>query len=293
VARYNKTSCYKCGAIRQDKQIGLEETPEEHIARLVEVFREVRRVLKNDATLWVNYGDTYLCQQGKGFNGNKRLDEANRKIRVKRFLPPKSLLGMPWRLAFALQDDGWILRQDIIWEKPSCMPESVTDRCTKSHEYIFLLAKSRKYYYDNEAIKEPCRQSNVVDFLRRKTLDNKGAGQGTYEEVRPDLCRSRADYMPADFMRNKRSVWSVATEGYTGAHFATFPKALIRPCIRAGSRYGGIVLDPFFGSGTTGIVALEEGRKCIGIELNPEYVALAQDRIDKASAQMRLPMEVY
>ncbi|MCL2474853.1 MAG: site-specific DNA-methyltransferase [Chloroflexi bacterium] len=286
VARFNKYNCHQCGAKRIDRQIGLEETPQEHIQRLIAVFAEVKRVLTDDGTLWINYGDTYLQQQGKGWNGQeKRLNEANRAIKVKSPLPPKNLLGMPWRLAFALQSNGWILRQEIIWAKGNPMPESVKDRCTKSHEHIFLLAKKPKYYFDHQAIKEPCSSSNIADFIRRKTLNNKGKGNGTYEEVRPDLCRSRQDYMPSNFMRNKRSVWHVNSKGFKEAHFATFPKALITPCILAGSAKGDTVLDPFCGSGTSGVVAKQYGRNFIGIDLNSDYCAMAQKRIEQTPCQ--------
>lgn len=235
-----------------DQQIGLEKTPDEFVNKLVEVFREVRRVLKDDGTLWLNLGDSY---------GDKQL------------------LGIPWKVAFALQADGWYLRQDIIWSKPNPMPEPVKDRCTKSHEYIFLLSKSPKYYYDHEAIKEDCSENNIQDFMRRKTLNNKGKGSGTYEEARPDLARSRSDYMPSDFKRNKRSVWEVTPKPYSGAHFAVYPPELIEPCILAATKKGDTVLDPFGGSGTTAGVALKHKRKAILCELNPEYASIVDDRI--------------
>ena len=302
-------------------QIGLEETPEAYIERLVAVFREVWRVLRDDGTLWVNIGDSY-AGSGKGGQSNEKRSEnwqPQYGNKGKTYgLKPKDLIGIPWMLAFALRADGWYLRQDIIWHKPSPMPESVTDRCTKAHEYIFLLSKSARYYFNNEAIREPCSPANVHDFLARKTLDNKSNGAGSYEDARPDLCRSRDAYMPDDFMRNKRdvwelkqnprpfakkgnndrndtgniyvdngyrqkrNVWAVATKPYSGAHFAVFPPDLIRPCIRAGSRQGGIVLDPFIGSGTTAEVAIEECRGCIGIELNPEYAEMARKRMNQA-----------
>tara|TARA_Y100000015_G_scaffold25804_1_gene24920 strand:+ start:194 stop:1072 length:879 start_codon:yes stop_codon:yes gene_type:complete len=235
-----------------DEQIGLEQTPDEFVNKLVEVFGEVRKVLKDDGTLWLNLGDSY---------GDKQL------------------FGIPWRVAFALQADGWYLRQDIIWSKPNPMPEPVKDRCTKSHEYIFLLSKSPKYYYDHEAIKEDCSESNIQDFMRRKTLNNKGKGSGTYEEARPDLARSRSDYMPSDFKRNKRSVWEVTTKPYSGAHFAVYPSELIEPCILAATKKGDTVLDPFGGSGTTAGVALKNKRKAILLELNPDYASMVDDRI--------------
>ena len=241
-------------------QIGAESTPEEYIERLTEIFREVRRVLRPDGTLWLNIGDGYAAKATAGIKA-------------------KDLIGIPWMLAFALRADGWFLRQDIIWHKPNAMPESVKDRCTKSHEYIFLLTKSPRYYFDHEAIKEPCSEANVRDFQRRKTMNNKGRGLGTYEEARPDLCRSREAYMPKDFRRNRRDVWSIPTHPYKGAHFATFPEKLIEPCVLAGSPEGGTVLDPFTGSGTTGVVAKRTGRNFVGVELNPEYQQMAVDRI--------------
>ena len=234
-------------------QLGLEATPEAYIAAMVDVFRCVRDVLAEDGTLWLNLGDSYGAS--------------------------KQLLGVPWRLALALQGDGWCLRQDIIWHKPNVMPEAVTDRCTKSHEYLFLLTKSAQYFYDNDAIREPCSEANVRDFLARKTLDNKGGGDGTYGEARPDLCRSRDAYMPKDFMRNRRSVWTVNTKPFVGAHFATFPPALIEPCILAGTREGDTVLDPFMGSGTTAMVAKHNGRRYLGCELNPDYAVMQRDRV--------------
>lgn len=301
-----------------DGQIGLEQTPDEYIARLVEVFTEVRRALADDGTLWVNIGDSYA---GSGKGGAKHPDNAKHyKQGTSRGMigseatthvswgavKPKNLLGIPWRLAFALQSDGWYLRQDIIWSKPNPMPESVTDRCTKSHEYIFLLSKSPRYYFDAVAISEravgfddsPPRGSEgafgTSQQGRRKGNNLTFRGGGIYTNG-----KSFANSVPAEReshgntpnptgLRNKRSVWTVATVGYKEAHFATFPPELIRPCIRAGCRPGGTVLDPFFGSGTTGEVALQEGRQVIGIELNPDYVALAHDRCDPWDAQTRL-----
>jgi DNA modification methylase len=253
-------------------QIGLEDTPDAFCAALVDVFREVRRVLRDDGTCWVNLGDTYLAQQGEGFNGQKRLDHANRNVKVKRPIgvKPKDLCGIPWRVAFALQADGWYLRSDIIWSKPNPMPESVTDRPTKAHEYLFLLSKRASYYYDAEAISEGQVSNGFGGFSNKSTL----------KSVRLD-----ASHKPSlvnaenDGMRNKRSVWHIATQPYPEAHFATFPEALIEPCILAGSRVGDTVLDPFNGSGTTGAVAIRHQRNYIGIELNPAYVALAEKRI--------------
>ncbi|MFZ6767803.1 DNA-methyltransferase [Undibacterium sp. Di26W] len=296
-----------------DGQIGLEETPERFIANLVEVFRCVRDVLTQDGTLWVNIGDSYAAGKvgrtdagrNLGGGGNK-LGSGNPGGGVPRKpsdgFKSKDLIGIPWMLAFALRADGWYLRQDIIWHKPNPMPESVTDRCTKAHEYVFLLSKTEQYFYDHEAVKEPAkgiqsgtgvgwnkvsdtdpRDSRGMDRGRSKRdsfkrEDSKRAqaipGQllGTH---RPD--RAESEY-PID-KRNRRSVWTIATKPYKGAHFATFPPALVEPCILAGSRPGDIVLDPFIGSGTTAEVALRHGRKFIGCELNQEYEALQDKRI--------------
>lgn len=242
-----------------DAQIGLEQSPEEYVKELVNVFREVKRVLRQDGTLWLNLGDSY-SGSGKG--------PAD--------LKPKDLIGIPWLVAFALQADGWYLRQDIIWAKPNPMPESVTDRCTKSHEYIFLLSKSRKYYYNSEAIQEPARvgysseefiPSSYKDLADNKNI--KSAAVGASSNNRSDEWK---------MTRNKRDVWTINTQPYKGAHFAVMPEALVKPCILAGSKVGDIVLDPFLGSGTVGLVALELHRKVIGIELNPEYAEIARKR---------------
>ena len=242
-----REDCPLCGAKRTDKQLGLEPTPEKFISNMVKLFQEVKRVLRDDATCWINMGDSYLSQQGKGFNGQKRLDDESRNNPVARpsHIKPKDLAGVPWTLALALRDDGWFLRSDIIWHKPNPMPESVTDRPTKAHEYIFLLSKRGKYYYDADAIREGSIAAG----------ETRGA-------------------------RNKRDVWTVATFAYPEAHFATFPPKLIEPCILAGCPEGGTVLDPFSGSGTTGVVALRHNRNYIGIELNPEYAAMSRRRIE-------------
>ena len=234
----------------QEGQLGLEPTPEEYVSKMVEVFREVRRVLTTDGTCWLNIGDSYFSST-KGTQGAK----------------PKDLVGIPWRLAFALQADGWCLRQDIIWAKPNPMPESVTDRCTKSHEYVFLLSKSSSYYYDNQAIKEV--GTGKSGTWSKKTHEAR-IGHGAF----------RKEYTPpADGLRNKRDVWFIPTKPFNGAHFAVMPEALVEPCILAGCPEGGVVLDPFFGSGTVGVVAIKHNRKYIGIELNPEYVEIAKDRL--------------
>tara|TARA_R110002051_G_C8597111_1_gene479814 strand:- start:2 stop:808 length:807 start_codon:yes stop_codon:yes gene_type:complete len=266
----------------------MEETPEEYVANMVKVFSEVKRVLTKEGTLWLNLGDSYAGNCSRTSSGRAGMGKEREGIysRSGKGLKSKDLVGIPWRVAFALQADGWYLRQDIIWHKPNPMPESVTDRCTKSHEYIFLLSKSPKYYYDHEVIKERCAESNIEDFKRRKTLDNKGKGKGTYEEARPDLSRGRDADMPDDFMRNKRSVWTVNTKPYPEAHFATFPKKLIRPCIHAGCPKGGVVLDPFGGSGTTAEVANELQRDAILCELNPEYCKLIEKRLSLTQMEM-------
>jgi DNA modification methylase len=239
-------------------QLGHEETPTEYVEKLVEIFSQVRRVLAEDGTLWLVIGDSYRSRASDG-------------------VKPKDLIGIPWMLAFALRDDGWYLRSDIVWHKPNVMPSSVKDRPTSSHEFVFLLSKSQKYYYDYEAIREPCSPENVKDHLRRKTKDNKGGGK--YGEQRPDLGRSRDSYISADFMRNKRDVWSINLKHYKGAHCAVFPETLVEPCLLAGCPVGGIVLDPFFGSGTVGVVAKQNNRNYVGIELNEKYCELAKQRI--------------
>tara|TARA_R100000951_G_scaffold88040_1_gene76042 strand:- start:38 stop:1021 length:984 start_codon:yes stop_codon:yes gene_type:complete len=236
-----KNECPKCGAVRKDSQLGLEETPEEFVENLVKVFREVKRVLRDDGTVWLNLGDSY-SSGGRSTTTNQSLrgdkDYGVTRPKPSKGIKPKDLIGIPWRVALALQADGWYLRQDIIWHKPNPMPESVQDRCTKSHEYIFLLSKNEKYYFDNEAIKEDAESEK----------------------------------------KNKRSVWTVSTKPFKGAHFATFPPDLIEPCILAGCPKDGVVLDPFMGSGTTGMVAQELGRKWIGCELNSEYINLQKTR---------------
>lgn len=324
------------------EQLGLERTPPEYIERMIDVFREVRRVLKNDGTLWLNLGDSYNAYNGAsgpggGFSRGAACDTERSKLESGyglrwKGLKPKDLVGIPWRVAFALQADGWYLRQDIIWHKPNPMPESVTDRCTKAHEYIFLLAKSERYYFNQEAIKEPSitnddrrpytsqgawdmdgrpedqqhggepRSHKGSKFNTGKTGDHqlgrasakpRTAGNKShkyvdeYEESDSEEHRTKAGLMKvADVpweKSNKRSVWTVTTKPYKAAHFATFPPDLILPCILAGCPEGGTVLDPFLGSGTTAMVAQNNGCNCIGIELNPEYVKLAKRRIQQRS----------
>jgi DNA modification methylase len=238
-----KTECPKCGAIREDEQLGLEETPEEYITNMVKVFREVRRILKDEGTVWLNIGDTYA---GGGRGGDPKHSKGDNSqeatmpsIKKHDIFKPKDLMMIPFRLAIALQEDGWWVRQDIIWAKPNPMPEPVKDRCVKGHEYIFLLSKNKHYYFDYEAIQEG---------------ENK---------------------------RNKRSVWGVATKPYPEAHFAVFPIELIEPCVLAGCPIGGTVFDPFGGSGTTAIASIKHGRNAILTELNPEYIKIAEKRIDE------------
>ena len=245
-----------------DGQVGLESTPDEYVEKMVDVFRAVRRVLRDDGTVWLNLGDSYKSKQ---------------------------LLGIPWRVAFALQADGWYLRQDIIWYKANCVPESMRDRCTKSHEYVFLLSKRPKYYYGYEDAKEPAiwdldgtgtikRKARQKDGLKSNPSSSNAGIRKTY----PDGKHGKAGLPPVKTvtgMRNRRSVWKVAPAQYRAAHFATFPPLLIEPCVLAGCPVDGTVLDPFSGSGTTGQVALQHGRKYIGIELNPEYQQLARERL--------------
>ena len=259
----------------EEKQIGQENTPEEYIQNLVEVFREVREVLTDDGTLWVNMGDSYYnYRPGKAYvkqtvaSSRQDLPEYSPK-RSNRLdgIKEKDLIGIPWMLAFALRADGWYLRQDIIWHKPNPMPESVRDRCTKSHEYIFLLSKQKKYYYNNEAIKEPAKDWGTRDRTKGK-YHNKGTGLQPHS----GLTKSYPT-------KNKRSVWSVTNKPYRGSHFAVFPPDLIEPCIKAGSEEGDCVLDPFMGSGTTAMVAKSLGRDYIGCELHEDYGNLIQQRV--------------
>ncbi len=262
-------------------QLGLESTPEEYVSKMVEVFREVKRVLRDDGTLWLNLGDSYAGSWGgmsHDLKGKAKRAGTNTRPPTsykQQSLKPKDLVGIPWRVAFALQADSWYLRQDIIWYKPNAMPESVKDRCTKAHEYIFLLSKSSKYYYDAEAIKEPLARP---EELLRKTPAvfggrNKHDGYGTRKH-------SGNEYVGTYTGRNKRSVWTVSTKPFPEAHFAVFPPTLIEPCILAGCPEGGVVLDPFMGSGTTGMAAAMYQRNFIGFELNPEYCKMAEKRIE-------------
>jgi DNA modification methylase len=270
-------------------QIGLEETPEAYVGRMVEVFREVRRVLRDDGTCWVNLGDSYAATtKGSGGTGKSTLvgtpnDENGQIFTPRRLdigsLKPKDLCGIPWRVAFALQADGWWLRQDIIWHKPNPMPESVRDRCTKAHEYVFLLTKSERYHYDAEAVSEaatghPC--GNTKPTKAARSGDEMHRTTANLHKIEPKDTR------------NRRSVWTVTTKPYSGAHFAVMPSDLVEPCIKAGCPEGGTVLDPFAGSGTTLAVAAELGRNAIGCELNPAYIELAEKRIKEAKAGVAL-----
>ena len=259
-----------------ENQIGLERTAEAFVQELVEVFREVRRVLRDDGTLWLNLGDSYNANRGASTSISDgtagRGHPTHRRGLTTPTLKNKDLIGIPWRVAFALQSDGWYLRQDIIWHKPNPMPESVKDRCTRAHEYIFMLTKSAKYYYDAGAIKEPSVMRPQNRNTKRSEHPKGDSGRGAH--VRPEGGTSYES-------RNRRSVWTVATKSYKGAHFATFPPKLIEPCILAGCPAGGTVLDPFMGSGTTAAVSLQHGRQFVGVELNPEYLELARRRVDQ------------
>ncbi len=255
-------------------QLGLEDTPEEYVERLTEIFHEVKRVLKDDGTLWLNLGDSYYnhrpggtsqTQQSVASNEGAVVDSSPKRENKIDGLKEKDLVGIPWRVAFALQDDGWYLRNDIIWHKPNPMPESVTDRCTTSHEHIFLMSKSKDYYYDQNAIKE---RANYA-----------GENRGKSRNISPDG-KTEMDNKVYD-TRNKRDVWEINTKPFPEAHFAVYPPDLIRPCIKAGCPEDGIVLDPFIGAGTTAYVAKEQDCNYVGIELNEEYIEIAEDRISE------------
>jgi DNA modification methylase len=318
-----------------DGQIGLEESFPEFLDSLVEVFDLCRELLADDGTAWVNMGDSYssVVTAVSSFRRDRAKVVPNGRKKSFGQLAPKHLIGQPFRLAFALQDAGWILRQDIVWHKPNPMPESVRDRCTKSHEYIFLLAKADKYYFDQEAILEPVSPNtharlsqNLAAQIgseranggaksngnmkavgrtpagwatgtdrkhdetegryseKRKLYPGNGVGFGHgYDDKAKGRVKTNASFYDATLMpvteRNRRSVWTIPTQSYSGAHFATFPEALVEPCVLAGSRAGDIVFDPFFGSGTTGSVAARLGRRWIGCELNPAYEPLQRDRL--------------
>ena len=317
-----KDVCPKCGATRIDLQIGLEQSPEEYVAKMVEVFSDVKRVLRKDGTCWLNLGDSYWGANGNysnyscGPNGIDKNRDVARPEKNSRFskwnsdtndsiqishrtaknglhtlFKPKDLIGIPWRVAFALQADGWYLRQDIIWAKGcsgnylggNVMPESVKDRCTKSHEYIFLLTKSQKYYFDNKSIKEPVSPVSVKRAEYSWDCDRPSTKNGSIHTEK------MGDRFVSD-KRNRRSVWVINPKPFKDAHFATFPPELIRPCILAGCPEEGTVLDPFNGAGTTGLVAKQNNRNYIGIELNPEYIEMSRKRIAEAQLQLRMPI---
>ena len=262
-------------------QIGNEDTPEAFVEKLVEIFREVRRVLRQDGTLWVNIGDSYATRSGAQPPTNTRNSCGHTAKRIPSGYKYKDLIGIPWLLAFALRADGWYLRQDIIWNKSNCMPESVRDRCTKSHEYIFLLSKSERYHFDLRAIKEPAGTKGNARSFRGGGAYTGGRSFNNSAEVARE---SHGNAKNEAGTRNKRDVWTVSTTGFRGAHFAVFPEKLIEPCILAGCPEGGTVLDPFAGSGTTGVVAKKLGRDFVGIEINPEYHKMALDRIGNTEA---------
>jgi DNA modification methylase len=274
-----KHKCPDCNAVRIDSQLGLEETPEEYIKAMVEVFRCVWDVLEEDGTLWLNIGDSYCGTGSKGEwvdpkNYEGRNGQAVSKTQKLAGYKSKDLIGIPWMLAFALRADGWYLRQDIIWHKPNPMPESVQDRCTKSHEYIFLMSKSQKYFYDAESIKEDAvTAGNISASFQGKQ------GTAEYHAQSGGVGSEAKEYIH----KNKRSVWTIPVKPYAGAHFAVFPQELIEPCIMAGAPVGGIVLDPFMGSGTTAQVAQHLGRQYLGCELNPDYKPLQDKRISQMS----------
>lgn len=274
-------------------QIGLEETPDEYIDRLVEVFREVRRTLKQDGTLWVVIADSYAgSKKGRRKDGSYsqnattiesegQINSVLKPTKIAQGLKPKDLIGIPWMLAFALRADGWYLRSDIIWNKPNVMPESVKDRCTKSYEHVFMFAKSRRYYFDSEAVMVPAHYDGRKETLNKgssKYQDTVVPGHSPQSQHAAGKPHERWRFKDGKPVKNRRDVWMVCTRPYKGAHFATFPPELIEPCILAGSRTRGTVLDPFIGSGTTAEVANRLGRDCIGIELNPEYAALIKER---------------
>ena len=278
-------------------QIGLEETPEQYIEAMVEVFRCVWDVLEDNGTLWLNIGDSYasaggVSQPDRSHSGDNRGERGkqgaansrggiHRPNTISQIVKPKDLIGIPWMLAFALRADGWYLRQDIIWHKPNPMPESVQDRCTKAHEYIFLLSKSQKYYYDYEAIKETSVDpEGSANRYKTPFFAGEKHESGGYSVTGATHTKGMKEF---DGNRNKRSVWSVTTKPYEGAHFAVFPQDLIEPCILAGAPVGGVVLDPFMGSGTTAQVAQHLGRKYLGCELNPAYAKLQNKRLQQPS----------
>lgn len=262
-------------------QLGREARIEDYVEKLVEVFREVRRVLRPDGTLWLNIGDSYTSGNRKTRDWDKKLPAraVDQRPQTPHGMKPKDLMGVPWMVAFALRADGWYLRQDIIWNKPNAMPESVRDRCTKSHEYVFLLSKSARYYFDADAIREP-----FVSLPRTGERRSYRSGCVSSFDMEQGHIVQRGNFagLPLNPKgRNKRDVWTISTSSFKGAHFAVFPEKLVEPCILAGCPKGGLVLDPFMGSGTTCVVAKRLGREFIGIDLNPDYCAMATERIAK------------
>lgn len=296
-------------------QLGLEKTPEEYVAKLIEIFKEVKRCLKKEGTFWLNLGDSYVSAKGRyssnkqtiaGHGRNEPMDGKRPDQKNHAYLKDKDLCGIPWQVAFALQQDGWYLRQDIIWHKPNPMPESVTDRCTKSHEYVFLLTKNSKYHFDQEAIFEPANYDGRKDTLMKgskkyengympnqlpQTMASRGHERWRWKEMATytdnRFNKGRIEYqnrltkcaVKVTAFRNRRSVWTINTKPFKEAHFATFPEALIEPMVLAGCPKRGIILDPFMGSGTTALVARNLGRNYLGIELNPEYIKIAEKRL--------------
>ena len=269
----------------EDGQFGLEPTPEAYVEKLVEIGQELKRVLRDDGTFWLNLGDTYWGggwrgaelnkhsgKLQKGHSGSHCGDNISMGKGTHSLIKPKDMVGIPWRSAFGLQSDGWYLRQDIIWNKPNPMPESVTDRCTKAHEYIFLLSKSKNYYFDSDAIKQPYKEGTRPGSQFGGKKGNSELGMKT------KLQKTEQGYFEMKDGANMKSVWNIPVRPFKGAHFATFPEKLPELCIKAGSKEGDIILDPFFGSGTTGWVAQRLGRKWLGIELNPDYVKIAEER---------------
>lgn len=273
-----------------DGQIGLEPTPDEFVSALVSVFREVRRVLRDDGTLWLNLGDSYAGGGGGNYSVGTRNNSGQNITNVRNRgawlesagVKAKDIIGIPWRVAFALQADGWYLRQDIIWHKPNPMPESVRDRCTKAHEYLFLLTKSPRYYFDSKAMREPAKRAGDIPGGSNHYVQHSAGG---HNKDGLAVCGGK----PVAEFRNRRSVWTVATKPFKGAHFATFPADLIEPCILAGCPVGGTVLDPFGGSGTTAGVALAHGRNAVLCELNPEYAELVPARVRSIVDKIGLP----
>lgn len=284
-----------------DGQIGLEQTPDEYVAEMVAVFREVHRVLAADGVLWLNLGDSYNGSGGNhqphhkndtGFQGKIGAEKHKGQRRNISEIKPKDLVGIPWRVAFALQADGWYLRQDIIWHKPNPMPESVTDRCTKAHEYLFMLTKSGHYYFDASVIAEEAKTSPGATWAERNAAGATAGNVIVGHETRNGTQRVvhgkgvTSNLTRQDGMRNRRSVWTIPTKPFKGAHFAVMPEELVEPCVLASTKRGDLVLDPFTGSGTVAVVATKAERNFIGTELNPEYVTIATDRITQACGML-------